>query len=287
MKKLNSVIEPPHYFSWHENIVNSKHTGESKTALQEISVNVGLRYTVLKNNVSNKTIQSITINEEMQENSQYLLDCYKNKSKKTKAIFEKIKSVQSSERTLSFCPYCGVTLPNTHDHYLPAEIFPEFSVHPLNLVPCCSNCNSSKGMRWLEGGRRLFLHFYSDEVSSNQYLHVQLHQRPDALGIGAKFYISENVPQDLSADEWELVRSHYTKLLLIDRYNKEVNSEISSIFDVCRSHLASGGPDVASFLNNYSANEAGIYGVNYWRVVLMRELANSAEFIDKVEESAH
>lgn len=281
MITLNKVTEPPLYFSWHEAIVNSKKNGEAKAALQGISDNVALRYLELSSNVANKTIENITVNNEMQENSEHLLSCYSNKTKKTKAIFERIKAVQSSERTLSFCPYCGMTLPKSHDHYLPEDLFPEFSVHPLNLVPCCSNCNSSKGKRWIENNRRLFVHFYSDTVSSEQYLYVQLHQRQDALGIGATYYISEHKPDDLSVDEWNLIQSHYTRLSLIDRYNYEVNSEVSYIFDNCKAFVSAGGQDVASFLNNFSDNEAEIYGANYWRGVLMRELAQSQEFIQK------
>ena len=44
----------------------------------------------------------------------------------------------------NLCPYCGQRVVATLDHYLPKSAFPDFSVHPHNLIPCCRDCNSSK-----------------------------------------------------------------------------------------------------------------------------------------------
>lgn len=283
MKNLDRVLEPPQYFSWHRDIVNSKRNGPVKTALQGLSNQVALRYQELENYIGSQTIESINVDDVMQANSEELLSCYKNKTKKTNAVFKVIKSAQTNEARLSRCPYCGITTPNTHDHYLPEDRFPEFAVHPLNLVPCCSGCNSSKGNRWIIDNRRLFLHFYSDELSSEQYLFVQIVQRNGNIGVGAKFYISENKPTDVTDFQWQLIKSHYTRLSLIERYNEEVNSEVASIFTICKSHLSDGGQNIENFLNIQATSEESIYGINYWRVVLMRKLAQTPDFRDIVQ----
>ena len=44
------------------------------------------------------------------------------------------------------CPYCGINTADTLDHYLPKELFPEFSVNAANLIPCCGRCNLLKGV---------------------------------------------------------------------------------------------------------------------------------------------
>lgn len=42
------------------------------------------------------------------------------------------------------CPFCGISELSTLDHYLPKELYPEFSVFPKNLVPSCAVCNTRK-----------------------------------------------------------------------------------------------------------------------------------------------
>ncbi|MEX8032719.1 HNH endonuclease [Microbacterium sp. 20-116] len=44
----------------------------------------------------------------------------------------------------SLCPYCGQGYVFELDHYLPKTSFAGTSVHPANLVPCCSDCNFAK-----------------------------------------------------------------------------------------------------------------------------------------------
>ncbi|MFW0180082.1 HNH endonuclease, partial [Rothia sp. P5766] len=43
----------------------------------------------------------------------------------------------------SRCSYCQVSRPNTLDHFLPKSHFPLLAISPLNLIPSCSECNSS------------------------------------------------------------------------------------------------------------------------------------------------
>ena len=58
------------------------------------------------------------------------------------------------------CQYCTLNSVNTLDHFIPKQSFPEFSINPLNLFPCCSECNSKKSNLWLDDNRLLFLNLY-------------------------------------------------------------------------------------------------------------------------------
>lgn len=69
-----------------------------------------------------------------------------------------------------FCPLCGVNLVNTMDHYIPQENYPLFVVHPLNLIPSCSQCNERKSDTILENGTRKFWNAYLDIPPEDQYL---------------------------------------------------------------------------------------------------------------------
>lgn len=78
---------------------------------------------------------------------------------------------QLRNRVLQLCPACGEDgTPNTLDHYLPKESYPELSIAPHNLSPMCDICQGEKSDQTLDGqNRRLFLHPYFDN-----FLHAQV-----------------------------------------------------------------------------------------------------------------
>lgn len=63
----------------------------------------------------------------------------------TAAPFRYIAALRDPEK-VGACPYCGLSKNITVDHYLPRShrAFPHFSFLSLNLVPSCSDCQSSK-----------------------------------------------------------------------------------------------------------------------------------------------
>ncbi|MBY5523567.1 HNH endonuclease [Rhizobium leguminosarum] len=69
---------------------------------------------------------------------------------------------------LKCCPMCGSPMTGSLDHYLPKEVYPEFSIYSKNLVPACPACNSgTKGLTYhgKEPSER-FLHPYFDKMAS-------------------------------------------------------------------------------------------------------------------------
>jgi 5-methylcytosine-specific restriction endonuclease McrA len=88
-------------------------------------------------------------------------------SKNTRFGF--IKKIRHELSTLT-CPLCGSLSLGTVDHFLPKEIYPEFSFYSKNLTPACG-CNSRKGVqhRGVNAAER-FLHPYFDKVLSERLL---------------------------------------------------------------------------------------------------------------------
>ncbi|HHZ7933484.1 TPA: HNH endonuclease [Klebsiella pneumoniae] len=43
------------------------------------------------------------------------------------------------------CPYCGIGTATTLDHYYCKSSLPQFSILKENLIPCCGECNKTKG----------------------------------------------------------------------------------------------------------------------------------------------
>ena len=62
---------------------------------------------------------------------------------------------------LNECPYCGnPKSPDTLDHFIPKDLWSEFSIYPDNLVPQCRECAPIKGEK-----------YYSIEKQSAMYIH--------------------------------------------------------------------------------------------------------------------
>lgn len=79
-----------------------------------------------------------------------------------------IKS-RRSENQLEECPYCGnPQTPDTLDHFIPKDEWPEFAIYTNNLVPQCRGCAPVKGSNYYctANTSSKFIHpFYSDLVS--------------------------------------------------------------------------------------------------------------------------
>lgn len=206
--------------------------------------------------------------------SDSLRGCYAGSTIGIRRVKQLVANAQPP-RALKYCPMCGTTLPRTHDHYLPASIFPEFSVHALNLIPCCAQCNSIKDDGWLDAaGKRRFLHLFSDELPAPSILTVTLKELSGLQGVGALFQLKR--PADVPDPDWELVESHYKCLHLLDRYDEQASDEIGEILADCGIYLQeTGGKDASSFLSRRADERASVYGPSHWRVVLMQALADS------------
>jgi 5-methylcytosine-specific restriction endonuclease McrA len=279
MKLLNKVSTPPSYIRRHNEIVDAKTKAVVRLELQAIRPDVTKRFRIFQSAVRQNNLHTIRQDNVMRNSKDSLLSCYKNKTVKTKAIFSDIESAQIPG-SLGKCPYCGITRPGTYDHYMPEEEYPEFAVHGLNLIPCCTECNSSKGVRVMHNGQRQYLHFYSDSFPDEQFLHVSIITRPNSIAYGARFTLRK--PNQYNQLKWNVIETHYRKLKLLDRYKNEANDEISTTFDTVKAHIMNDGSSVESFLNSICDSEEVKFGKSHWRIVLKRQLAQMPDFVNYV-----
>lgn len=101
---------------------------------------------------------------ESEERKKTLINLYK--PKEHQAPYELLRTMRK-EHDLLCCPSCGEDgAPGTLDHYLPKDIFPEFSICVANLTPMCNRCQEEKSISYLTGkGRKAYIHPYFDEVN--------------------------------------------------------------------------------------------------------------------------
>lgn len=266
MKQLTFVTTPPSYISIFEGIRDNKKTAQ-KTALVGEQTAIRNRFMDYENHFTANTLQRMppsTLGAVKKE----LRSCY-GRNKGMKALKNMIQDAQPKGRLL-WCPYCGATTPGSYDHYLPAEKFPEFAAHALNLVPSCTRCNSTKDDDWLSAGARQYLHFYRDAIPTVPFLRVTIVSNAAAQAIGATFAIQR---AGMSAASWALIEAHFRKLELVELYNTYSNDLINTILRSARSYINTGGPSAADFIAAEAIENASLYGEHGWRAVLHRAMS--------------
>lgn len=273
MKSLKALRRSVPYLDRYVAIRDSKHH-VTRQALLAIHALVTTRYAALSAAASSRTLHTLAPSAPAVVQSANLRSCYQGSTKALVALTKEMKDRQA-RGMLKYCPLCGTTLPKPMDHYLPAVDFPEYSVHPLNLVPCCSTCNSIKTGGWLKAGARRFWHAYTDPVPRCDFLIASLFTHPVA-GVSATFSL---VPPAIPTPRWTIIASHFSELKLIERYNELASDEIEEMLKSCASHVDAGGSDPVAFLRREARDARQTWGRNHWRAVLMEALTYDPAFL--------
>jgi hypothetical protein len=278
MKVLQAPSSPPPFIETFVAIRDSMQDGPNSTRARLTGRYRAINscYVSLEASIALSTLSTLKPSAYLSPLSSDFEVAYTGNSKPLRILKKRIKEVQATS-VLTVCPLCKISLPRTFDHYLPLGTFPEFAVHPLNLVPSCSTCNSKKLEAWLnENGERICLYLYSDIIPQIPFIRCSLTpDRPDSRNIGVIFSLER--PNGLRRARWNSIVRHFERLGLIDRYNEIGNDELSEVFGSARDFLDNGGPRnrVRGFLRSGAGRFAAVHGVSYWRAALRSQVAAS------------
>lgn len=194
---------------------------------------------------------------------------YEKQTKSTKELLGKIRENFESEP----CPYCGIGgIPNTIEHILPKEIYPQYSIFSKNLIPCCAECNSRKGskVKNSENDEYHTYNFYEDEIPNQEYLKVHIE-------------IISNVPKaifEISEGANILFKNHIKTLNLLERYSQ--NSNI--IFSENQIRFKKYPIKNIDLFREECNKEYEVckekYGTNYYKGLLYQEMGKSREYLN-------
>lgn len=137
--------------------------------------------------------------------------------KPARKYYDILKSLPKRSR----CPFCGIGIVETLDHYLPKSVFPIFSILPNNLIACCRDCNSEKSIEYATTKSSQTLHPYYDDFSNKQWLFSKVIQTPAPA---IMFYV--NPPITWSGVDRDRVESHFTCYSLNRRYSIQAANEL-------------------------------------------------------------
>ncbi|OMQ28585.1 HNH endonuclease signature motif containing protein [Rhodococcus sp. D-1] len=119
------------------------------------------------------------------------------------------------------CPMCGHREIRSLDHALPKAHYPLLSVVPINLVPCCSDCNRDKKESRPTKAENVFLNPYFEDLDKDIWLVADIVEGDPA---GATFDVDPPAhwPDVLAAR----VENHFDELGLGALYAAQAGPEI-------------------------------------------------------------
>lgn len=201
-------------------------------------------------------------------------------SYKNSKVFQKSRQMilhNLPDKSKIRCPYCGLSMSYTIDHYFPESTYPEYIFYVPNLIPCCSHCNTVKNKRLFKNNERIFLHFYYDPIPSYQFLK-------------AKFSVENNIPKISFYLEFEeeneinnVIQHHFDELSLIEQYEKSYNEPLSEICNLAIVHLGKGNTlnEFKCILSELTELNKDKFGVNYYKNVIYDAVCENVDDLQK------
>lgn len=177
------------------------------------------------------------------------------------------------------CPFCNFGEQWEHDHFLPKSKFPEFAIHPGNLVPICKVCNGKKLNQVSKQGRRIFLHVFSELENVFGFLVVRIIYQPN-------IYITYDVIQSdsISREEFLVLQEHFKALDLRRRYARQASALLARLIRRFRSseNIDLGRDTLNQRLLQMARDKADQCPSNHWEVVLLEHLTLSDDFVEYI-----
>lgn len=266
-------------FEVHKKAVNKKHKGDLKDRLLLLNPSVEVEFKKFLAKFNINKLSSLIPDATLSLSKDDLLTLYSYQSSVIISLRESIRKLQI-KTIIATCQNCTIDSANTLDHILPKSDYPEFVVNPLNLFPCCSNCNSYKLDGTDNAAGQKYLNLYLDDLPKEQYLFVDVSIDANK-DLDFKFYL-KNVGNKINATLFSIIESHYTRLHLFNRMKLksiEYVSEFETKILAFNHRLKK--EEIIDDLIKAVAKDKAAYGDNHWKCILELALLNSSLFTDK------
>lgn len=275
MKNLNYYTEDP--FDFHTDVIGAKKNADLRQRLRALSNNIQLLFRNYTIHFRLNTLETVTTHGYRNQNRDDLLNLYSYRNSRIAKLKTELTTNEFG-RIINTCQYCTINETNSMDHILPKEDYSEFVVNPLNLFPCCTQCNSAKGnIVTCAEGHRAFLNLYLDELPEEQYLFVNFNIENEILQL--EFYL-ENT-NGIDVDLFNIINEHYTRLDLCNRFALNSNEVITNIQSSI-TNLANTPPieEISAYLENTAESKKNAFGYNFWKAIVENSLSQQNDIIE-------
>lgn len=183
--------------------------------------------------------------------------------------YDKIKAIPKHGK----CPFCGVNIVSTLDHYLPKTKYPTYAVTPINLVACCADCNKNKKSEIITSREKEFIHPYYDDFDDEVWLKVKIIFQEKII---FSFYVDK--PDTWSDEKFKRACNHFEKLKLNKLYVAHCGEEFSEYEYTAKDLFEVGGEQLVKKDLSDRIKERRRITKNNWRAALYEGLFESQEF---------
>jgi hypothetical protein len=171
------------------------------------------------------------------------------------------------------CPMCLHGRVRTLDHFLPKSLFPLLSVVPLNLVPCCNDCNKAKQNKVPTSAEAVTMHPYFDAFDDDPWLTAEvLETHPAAF----RFYVSP--PPSWDAVTILRAEKHFDTFGLAELYAVQAGRELSGVSKyIAGLHGSNGNQGVKEHVTEMAVSR-GQPHLNCWQAAMYSAMSQSPWF---------
>ena len=275
MKNLRTVRGRKIYY---DKIVAAKTINATQVRLQGLTTQVSTSYTTYTRRANSDTLHLYHASAFNGRNATVLRECYGD-GVEVVQLKQDIRDEQE-KHLAALCQYCMVGTADTFDHYLPQQIFPEFSVLSNNLIPACGYCNGKKWQNWKNHlDERLIINFYYDVIPNRQFLFCNVVVN---AGIPVATFTINN-PNGINAALFGLITRHFQRLETIGRIHSQCSTELTKIRNQMQMLRTTHNRRQASnFLIGLARNDKRDFGVNYCWAVLKEALGNNHHYLQSI-----
>lgn len=181
---------------------------------------------------------------------------------------------QIKVRARGRCPMCGQRPVGTLDHYWPKSPHTSLAVHPVNLVPCCWECNHRKGEFQPTCRSEELLHPYIDDLGTDVWLDCEIIE----VGGGQAFLFKPVRPASWSTTTFQRVCHHFHFFELDELYASQAANELESIRHSLAELLADDGTNGVRAHLEREARSRERNEPNGWQAGMYRAMASSTTF---------
>lgn len=139
----------------------------------------------------------------------------------TREIYDHIRGLAKG----MICPLCNQRTVSTLDHYLSKAHHGALSITPLNLVPCCKDCNTDSGARRAAAPGDQTIHPYFDDMDDELWLEARM---VEGTPPSAVFFVSP--PATWSHSKSSMAATHLSTFKLDALYAAQAGQELVNIY---------------------------------------------------------
>ena len=273
---MKNLKPPRQTIVWYERIMDSKR-GVVLINLKSLHPRIKDYYKKYSEKVKNKKFDKISPFTFNTAEQQALKHCYDSPTNDLNLLKKTILDIHTKVVGYT-CQYCSTSIPNTFDHYYPKELFPEYSVLSINLIPACSRCNQNKGDEFDPSDRQI-INLYFENLTSTQYLFCKITYSDDIPEV--EFYIKKN---GISKNKFKIINAHFNKLKLAELYKLKANDVITETTISLKSYCKNKNIKVtANELLSEADRLKKIHGTNYWKAILKEGLSKNSTYLNSTK----